>query len=191
MQNQSGMFAGDSYQLLWNYQQGIQRISRLMESLPMPILAVVEGAAVGAGCDLACMADMRLAGPKASFQESFARLNLVPGDGGTFFLPRVIGYARAMEMMLTAKVVDAEMAKSWGLVSEVHTQADLENAVNKTAQQICSLGAPALRLTKLAMKSLWSSQNLDRHLELLAAFQGLSQRMPEHQQLLNQMLAKR
>jgi enoyl-CoA hydratase/carnithine racemase len=101
MLDKSGMFAGDSAELKSHYQNGIQQIPLTIEKFSKPLIGMIQGAAVGAGCDLASMCDIRIGSEKAKFAETFTKLALVPGDGGTFFLQRVVGYARAMEMFLT------------------------------------------------------------------------------------------
>jgi enoyl-CoA hydratase/carnithine racemase len=89
------------------YIHGIQRIPLAFQRLEVPIIAAVNGAAIGAGCDLACMCDIRIAGDSARFAESFIKLALIPGDGGAWLLQRVVGYAKAMEMALTGDAIDA------------------------------------------------------------------------------------
>ncbi len=96
---------------------GIQQIPLTIEALHTPIIAMVNGPAIGAGCDLACMCDIRMGCRHSRFGETFAKLALVPGDGGTFFLQRVIGYAKAMELTLTGRIVTAEEALSLGLLN--------------------------------------------------------------------------
>jgi len=126
MKDKSGMFAGESNQLRETYQAGIQQIPLTISQLKTPIIAMVNGAAVGAGCDLAAMCDLRIASTTAIFAETFARVGLVPGDGGAFFLTRLIGYGKAMEMFLTCKNVPAEEAMRIGLVNEVVLPEELQ-----------------------------------------------------------------
>ena len=88
------------------YETGIQRIPRAFETLEVPIIAAVNGPAIGAGCDLACMCDMRIAGESARFAESFVKVGIVPGDGGAWLLQRVVGYSKACEMTFTGDPLD-------------------------------------------------------------------------------------
>ena len=90
-----------------NYRRGIQRLPLLIEAMEVPPIAAVNGPAVGAGCDLACMCDLRIAGESARFAESFVKVGIVPGDGGAWFLPRVVGFSKACEMALTGDAIDA------------------------------------------------------------------------------------
>ena len=119
MQGKTGMFAGESNELREAYQAGIQQIPLTISQLKTPVIAMVNGAAVGAGCDLAAMCDLRVSSTEATFAETFARVGLVPGDGGAFFLTRLIGYGKAMEMFLTCKTVSAQEALEIGLRNDV------------------------------------------------------------------------
>src|SRR5208283_400566 len=97
----------DMKRFLW---EGVHRIVLAMEDLDKPVIAAVNGAAMGAGLDMALMCDMRLASDRARLGESYILMGLVPGDGGAFFLPRLVGVAKAMELLLTADVLQAEEA---------------------------------------------------------------------------------
>ncbi|RLA61847.1 MAG: 3-hxdroxyacyl-CoA dehydrogenase [Epsilonproteobacteria bacterium] len=175
MKDKSGMFAGDSETLRQNYMKGIQQIPRAIEALQTPIIAMVNGPAIGAGLDLACMCDLRVASTKASFGETFAKVGLVPGDGGTFFLPRVVGYAKAMEMSLTAKVYSAEEAQKMGLVNFLTDE--LKSYTKELAETIAKNSFTALTMIK---KGLKGSRDLNTQLDLMAAFQGITQRTQDH-----------
>lgn len=192
MQEQAEMFAGPAIELMRNYQRQIQQIPKAMRELPMPVLAVLCGGAVGAGVDFACMADLRLGNSQAFFKESFARLNLVPGDGGTYFLPQIVGYSLAMDMLLTGRVVEAQEAKDKGLLNYFYPNCSEENLLNevkKVAQTILENAPISLELIKKAMRS--NLPPLDSHLDMLAAFQAIAQRSPQHQEGLNSLLEKR
>ena len=108
MRDKKGMFAGTPPQIESQYRSGIQRIPKALSRLDVPLIAAVNGPAIGAGCDLACMCDIRIASEKASFAESFVKVGIIAGDGGAWLLPRIIGYARAAEMA-------AETAKQRGI----------------------------------------------------------------------------
>ena len=107
------------------YKHGIQRIPLAFEKLDVPIIAAVNGPAIGAGLDLACMCDMRIAAETARFAESFVKVGIVPGDGGAWLLPRVVGYSKACEMAFTGDMLTAAEALACGLVSRVVPDADL------------------------------------------------------------------
>ena len=104
MQDKRGMFAGNAPQIAEQYRTGIQRIPRALLALDVPAIAAVNGPAIGAGCDLAMMCDIRLAAEDAVFAESFVKLGLISGDGGSWYLPRAVGTSRAYEMTLTGEI---------------------------------------------------------------------------------------
>ena len=94
--DRTGMFSGDPFDQAEAYRSGIQKIPRAINSLTVPIIAAVNGPAVGAGCDLATMCDIRIASEAALFAESFVKLGLIPGDGGAWFLPRAVGVSNKL-----------------------------------------------------------------------------------------------
>jgi enoyl-CoA hydratase/carnithine racemase len=125
MRDRRGIFAGSAYELRNRYRSGIQQIPLALYELEVPTIAAINGPAIGAGLDLACMCDVRIASEKAIFAESFVKLGIVPGDGGAWLLPRIIGNARAMLMTLTGDMIDAAKALDYGLVAEVVPASEL------------------------------------------------------------------
>ena len=118
MVNKSEMFSGDPNQLRKNYMYGIQQIPQTMEQIETPVIAAINGAAIGAGLDFCCMCDIRIAAEDAKFGETFVKLGLIPGDGGAFFLQRVVGYSKAIELTLTGDVIDAACGQLAGQVQD-------------------------------------------------------------------------
>jgi 2-(1,2-epoxy-1,2-dihydrophenyl)acetyl-CoA isomerase len=190
MRGKTGMFAGESNELRENYQSGIQQIPLTISQLKTPIIAMVNGAAVGAGCDLAAMCDLRVASESAIFAETFAKVGLVPGDGGAYFLTRLIGLGKAMEMFLTCKNVSAQEALKIGLVNEVVLPEELKNRTQDLADHIASLPPIALQMTKKAVVHAYQN-DLIPHLELMAAYQGITQRSSDHFKALDGMIDKK
>lgn len=190
MQGKSGMFAGESNELREAYQSGIQQIPITISQLKTPIIAMVNGAAIGAGCDLAAMCDLRMASHDAIFAETFARVGLVPGDGGAFFLTRLIGFGKAMEMFLTCKTINAEEALRIGLVNQVVLPEDLKNKTQELADHLSSLPPIALQMTKKSIGHAYQN-DLNSHLELMAAYQGITQRSSDHFKALEGMVEKK
>lgn len=179
MRDRTGVFGLAPLDQRHGYTSGIQRIPRALQRCEVPVIAAVNGAAVGAGCDLAVMCDLRVAAEKAFFAESFVQLGLIPGDGGSWFLPRAVGWARAAEMTFTGDRVDAATALSWGLVNEVVSDDELLPAAHRLAERIAKNPAPAVRMAKrLLLESRTSS--LDSTLALAAAMQPLAHQDPEH-----------
>jgi 2-(1,2-epoxy-1,2-dihydrophenyl)acetyl-CoA isomerase len=179
MQNKEGMFAGEPNELRERYKRGIQQIPLCFRSLSTPVIAMVNGAAIGAGLDLACMCDIRIASEKAKFGETFAKLGLIPGDGGSYFLQRIVGFAKAMEMTLTADVYNAEQALAMGLVSKVVTLEELQKSTEEIVNKILSNAPIAIQMAKRSIQHAYHN-DLDSTLDLLAAYQGITQRSSDH-----------
>lgn len=190
MKDKSGMFAGEGNELRMRYMHGIQQIPQVIEKLSKPVIAMVNGAAVGAGCDLAMMCDLRLGSEKTKFAETFTKLGLVPGDGGTFFLTRVIGYAKAMQMFMTGDMIAGTEALSWGLLNYLYPSAELETQTEALAKKISQNAPVAIQMTKKAMK-LSYLHDLQSSLDLLAGFQGIAQRTQDHFEALSAFEQKR
>lgn len=173
-----------------NYKSGIQRLPLAFESLQVPVIAAVNGPAIGAGCDLACMADIRIAGESARFAESFVKLGIVPGDGGAFLLPRIVGFSKAAEMSLTGDMLDAKEALACGLVSKVVPDADLLPAAHAIAARIAANPPHAVRLTRRLLREA-GRMTLPQVLELSAGFQAMAHATHDHREALGAMLEKR
>jgi enoyl-CoA hydratase/carnithine racemase len=173
-----------------NYKRGIQRLPLRFAALEVPVIAAVNGPAIGAGCDLACMCDLRIAGESARFAESFVKLGIIPGDGGAWLLPRVVGFSKAAEMALTGDMIDAQEALACGLVSKVVPDCDLLAEARKLADRIAVNPTQAVRMTK---RLLWESRsvNLDTLLELSAAMQALAHATDDNREAIASFLEKR
>ena len=173
-----------------NYRNGIQRIPRAMESLGVPVIAAVNGAAIGAGCDLTCMCDIRIASTEACFAESFVKLGLIPGDGGAWLLPRIVGFSRATEMALTGDVIDATTALDWGLVSRVVAPEDLLPTCHQMAERIAANPPVAVSMAKRMLRKA-CTETLDQALDTAGANQGLAHQSRDHAEAVAAFLAKR
>lgn len=177
-------------QIRQEYRRGIQRLPVALFNLEVPVIAAVNGHAIGAGLDLACMCDIRIASERARFAESFVRLGIIPGDGGTWLLPRAIGLARAAEMAFTGDTIDARQALEWNLVSRVVPHEQLMSASFELAGRIAANPSHALRLTKrLLRESLHAS--LESVLEMAAVFQAMSHKTADHREAVTAFLEKR
>lgn len=179
MAERRGMFGGNPYRVRTGYRRGIQRIPRAMAACEVPFVAAVNGPAVGAGCDLAMMCDLRVASERAWFAESFVQLGIVPGDGGAWFLTRAVGPARAAEMALTGDRVDAATALEWGLVSRVVPADDLLPTARALAARVAANPPHATRMTKKLLRASLD-HDLDHVLELSATMQALSHHTDDH-----------
>jgi 2-(1,2-epoxy-1,2-dihydrophenyl)acetyl-CoA isomerase len=182
MRARSGMFAGGPAELRDRYRAGIQSVPRRLAAFGKPVIAAINGPAIGAGLDFACMCDLRIAARTATFGSTFVTIGLVPGDGGAFFLARVVGFPRALELMLTGRTVDADEALRIGLVHEVVPGAEpaaLLAAARALAARIAQHPPLAVQLTKRAAYHAWRGDEA-ASLELAATFQGIAQNTPEH-----------
>jgi enoyl-CoA hydratase/carnithine racemase len=190
MRDRKGMFGGAPQEIAEQYRKGIQRIPRALLSLDVPAIAAVNGPAIGAGCDLACMCDLRIASERAVFAESFVKVGIVPGDGGSWLLPRIVGYARAAEMAFTGQMIDANEALSLGLVSRVVPAAQLMEAAMELAGRIAQNPPHVLRWTKRLLKES-QHERLDTILTMAASFQALAHQTDDHAEAVAAMLEKR
>ncbi len=172
------------------YREGIQRIPLAFQQLDVPIIAAVNGPAIGAGCDLTCMCDMRIAGESARFAESFVKLGIIPGDGGSWLLPRAVGLAKASEMAFTGDPISADEALKFGLVSKVVPDDQLMEEALKLAQRIAVNPPISVRMAKQLIREGQRS-DLESHLQTAAVMQAVSHRTEDHREAMNAIFEKR
>jgi 2-(1,2-epoxy-1,2-dihydrophenyl)acetyl-CoA isomerase len=141
-----------------------------LRDLPMPVIAAVNGVAAGAGANIALACDLVIAAKSASFVQAFCKLGLVPDSGGTWFLPRLVGPARALGLALLGGKLPAEQAVAWGLIWQCVDDADLATTVDTLARQLVAAPTLGLARTKQAMHAGWH-QDLDAQLDLERDFQ--------------------
>jgi len=173
-----------------NYKAGIQRLPLLFEALEVPVVAAVNGPAIGAGLDLACMCDVRVAAEKARFAESFVKIGIVPGDGGAWLLPRIVGFSRATEMALTGDIIGAEEARAIGLVSRVVPAERLLDEAQAIAARIAANSPHAVRMTKRLLRE-GQGMTLRGVLEMSAAYQALAHATQDHEEAIAAFVEKR
>lgn len=173
-----------------DYRRGIQRLTLALFNLEVPVIAAVNGHAIGAGLDLACMCDIRIASEKAKFAESFIKLGIIPGDGGAWLLPRIVGMSRAAELAFTGDTIDAQQALNWNLVSRVVPDDQLMPTAREMAARIAVNAAHSIRLSKRLMREAIHAR-LDEVLELSAVFQAICHKTPDHSEAVNAFLEKR
>jgi 2-(1,2-epoxy-1,2-dihydrophenyl)acetyl-CoA isomerase len=147
------------------------RLVHAIAACPAPVIAAVNGAALGAGLDLALICDLRIASSDASFASSWVGMGLVPGMGGAFLLPRVVGASRAAEICLLGKSFGAAQALEWGLINEVVAPAELTGRVDELVGTIAALPAVALARTKASLRRSLAA-GLDEELATLGATQA-------------------
>lgn len=183
-----GMFAADISQLRGSYQRNVQTIPHLMSSNEVPFVAAINGPAVGAGCDLTFMCDLRVASTTAFFAESFVKLGLIPGDGGAWFLPRAMPAARAAEMVLTGDRVSANDAMAWGMLNALVEPDELLDTARVLARRIAVNPIPATRMAKRLLRESQRS-DLGGLLELSAALQVIAHQTDGHLVAMRDLLA--
>ena len=190
MKEKKGLFGGSPAEIRRSYWNGIQQIPLAMYELEVPSIAAVNGAAIGAGCDLSLMCDIRIAGRSAVFAESFMRVGLVSGDGGAWHLPRVVGLSKAYEMTFTGDFIRAEEAMRIGLVSRWVEDADLMTEALALAQRIAANPSHSLRLTKRLLRDS-QHVSLPIALELASSSQALVQHTHDQYEAVSAFLDKR
>src|SRR5690606_21314919 len=173
-----------------NYRAGVQRIPVALESAQLPVIAAVNGPAIGAGFDLANMCDIRIGSTEAQFGETFANLGLIAGDGGGWFLTRLLGYQRAAELTFTGRIVKAEEALRLGILLEVTEPGELLPRARALAEQIAAKPPQAVRYAKRLLK-LAQRQQLEEHLATCSAYHAICHKTDDHPEALAAFFEKR
>jgi enoyl-CoA hydratase/carnithine racemase len=173
-----------------NYRTGIQRLPLLFHALEVPVVAAVNGPAIGAGLDLACMCDVRVSAESATFAESFVKVGIVPGDGGAWLLPRIVGFSKASELALTGETIGAAEALAIGLVSRVVPDGELLAAARTVADKIAANPPHAVRMTKRLLRE-GQTATLPALLDMSAAMQALAHATEDHDEAVSAFLERR
>lgn len=172
------------------YRNGIQRLPRALYNLDVPVICAINGPAIGAGLDLTCMCDIRIASEKATFAESFVKVGIVPGDGGAWLLPRAVGMSKAAEMAFTGDSLNAQEALACGLVSRVVAPEKLMEEALNLANKIAANPGGVLRMTKRLLRE-GERSTLDSLLEISAGYQAIAHMTPDHHEAVNAFIEKR
>lgn len=172
------------------YRNGIQRLPKALYNLDVPVIAAVNGPAIGAGLDLACMCDIRISSDRASYAESFVKVGIVPGDGGAWLLPRVVGMSKASEMAFTGEMLSAQEALACGLVSRVVPHETLLDEARELAGKIAANPGAVLRMTKRLLRE-GERSTLESLLETSAAYQAIAHMTPDHEEAVRAFVEKR
>ena len=190
MRDDKGTFGGTPAQIAEKYRRGIQRMSLAMHSIEIPVIAAVNGPAIGAGFDLACMCDIRLGCENSLMGETFINLGIIPGDGGAWFLQRLVGYQRAAELTFSGRLVDAEEALHLGLLLELVTAKQLLTKATELAHSFAAKPPQALRMTKRLLKSAQRLELAD-FLDLCSSYQASCHHTGDYRRALDGFLDKK
>ena len=190
MKEKKGNFSGSSVALRERYRYGIHRIIRAVWNIEVPVIAAINGPAIGLGNDVACLADIRIASDKALFGVTFLKIGLIPGDGGAWLLPKIIGFSKAAELLYTGKLINPETAKDWGLISKISKHDELMQDAKALAEDIVKQPPDALRMAKKLLRE-GITNSFDTVLEMSANMQALMHLTEDHQEALSAFFEKR
>jgi enoyl-CoA hydratase/carnithine racemase len=177
----------DMKKFLW---EGVHRIALTLEDMDKPVIAAINGAAMGAGLDMALMCDLRICSDRAKMAESYILLGVVPGDGGAYYLPRLVGPAKAMELFLTGDVVTPAEALAMGMVNRVVPHDQLMEETLKLAAKIAAKPPLAIRMMKRAVYQGMTS-TLRAHLDYISSQISLLSETKDHREAARAFLEKR
>src|SRR5512136_169091 len=177
----------DMKKFLW---EGVHRIVLALEDTDKPVIAAINGVAMGAGLDMAIMCDLRVCSDRAKLAESYIMMGVAPGDGGAYFLPRLVGIARALELLLTGRVISAKEALDIGLVNRVAPHEKLMEETMSLAKEIAGKPPLALRMIKRAVYQAQRS-DLRSHLDYISSQLALLSETHDHQEAARGFLEKR
>ncbi|HEU4965013.1 MAG TPA: enoyl-CoA hydratase-related protein [Bacilli bacterium] len=168
----------------------IQRVPLTLQQVDKPVIAAVNGDAIGAGNDMALMCDMRIAADTARFAESYVKLGIVPGDGGAYFLPRLVGMAKALELLLTGDMIEAEEALRIGMINRVVPAEQLLEETYKLARKIAAQPPIAVQMIK---RTAYQSADTDLRtaLDLVSSHMSVVTETKDHLEAVRALLEKR
>lgn len=178
--------AVDHKNMLW---EQIHRVALTMEDIDKPIIAAVNGIAVGAGMDMALMCDLRFVADTARFSEGYIRIGVAPGDGGCYFLPRLVGVAKALELFWTGDFIDAQEALRIGMVNRVYPADKLMEETYDFARKLADGPGLVIRTTKRATYQSCRT-DLRTALDLISSHIGVIRTSKDHHDAMKKMLAK-
>lgn len=190
MRDKRGFFGGAAVELQEQYRQGIQRIPLAMDAIEVPTIAAINGAAIGAGFDLCNMCDIRIGCPDTLLGETFINLGIIPGDGGAWFLQRIVGYQRAAELSLSGRLVKAEEALQLNILMELVAAEELLPRAREIAASIAAKPPRGVRMTKRLLKAAQRMELRDL-LDMSASMQAISHQMEDHVEAVDAFLEKR
>ncbi len=190
MHEKTGLFAGSPFDQRTHYRTTVQTIAKALWELEVPVVAAINGHAIGLGLDITLMCDVRVMAEDALVAESYVKLGIIPGGGGAWLLPRVVGLSNASRMTLTGETIDAATSLRYGLATEVVPAAEVLPRAQGIARAIAANPGHATRMAKRLMRE-GMDQKLPTHLEMAAAYQALSHHTGDHAEAIDAFLSKR
>lgn len=188
--NMGGSDALTPLQIKENLRQGVQQIPLTLSQMDKPVIAAINGVAAGAGLDLALMCDIRYAAASARLGETYTKVGLVPGAGGAYFLPRIVGVAKALEMFWGAELLNAQQALDLGLVSDVFSDDELLSKTREFALKVASAPPLSVQLIKRAVYQSLDT-DLETSLDLVSSHQTLVRNSEDHAEAIAALKQKR
>lgn len=169
----------------------IHKIALILDSMDKPVICGINGVAVGAGLDMALMCDIRIAATEAQFSTGYVNAGLVPGDGGAYYIPRLVGLSKALEILWTGDFFSAAEAERIGLINKVVPSAELEQATLDFAQKIANSPPVCVQMIKRAVNSTLRNTDLRTSLDLISSHMAIVTEMSDHQEGLKALKEKR
>lgn len=174
----------------YNLGENVHRVALQLKRMDKPVIAAINGSAVGAGLDMALMADIRTMAETAKVSEGYVKFGLVPGNGGAYFLPRIIGESKAYELLWTGNFIDAQEALRIGLVNHVYPQETFMEQTMDLAKQIASGPQVAIRMTKRAVRDS-KNLSLESSLDLISSHMAIVKETEDHKEAVKSFREKR
>ncbi|WP_120717630.1 crotonase/enoyl-CoA hydratase family protein [Tsuneonella amylolytica] len=190
MKEKTGLFAGTPFDQRTHYRTTVQTIGKTLWELEVPVVAAINGHAIGLGFDITLMCDVRVMADDAVVAESYVKLGIIPGGGGAWLLPRVVGLSNASRMTLTGETIDAATAMRYGLTGDVVPASEVLPRAQEIARSIAANPGHATRMAKRLMRE-GMDQKLPTHLEMAAAYQALSHHTADHVEAVDAFLGRR
>lgn len=169
----------------------IHKIALTLETMDKPVICGINGIAVGAGLDMALMCDIRIASEDAQLSAGYVKVGLVPGDGGAFYLPRLVGVAKALELLWTGDFISASESEKIGLVNKVVPAPELEHATLEMAGKIANSPPVCVQMIKRAVYSAQRTNDLRTALDLISSQMAIVTEMADHREGLAAIEEKR
>ncbi|MCB8817146.1 enoyl-CoA hydratase/isomerase family protein [Desulfosporosinus shakirovi] len=169
----------------------IHKIALTLEMMDKPVICGINGIAIGAGLDMALMCDIRVAAEDVQLSAGYVKAGIVPGDGGAFYLPRLVGIAKALEILWTGDYISAHEAKEIGMINKVVPALELEQATLELARKIADSPPVCVQMIKRAVYSAQRTNDLRTALDLISSQMAIVSEMSDHKEGLNAIIEKR